>query len=150
MSNITNLLTESNGFSQYPRDFEARDDDKNIVRWQRIIGPGRFVMLLRHTGGHYCGYVNIAPTDGLRFMYDQFDGIEATYEGPGTRDISWRWYNGNRKLVSAGKVSEAESDYWVGFHLQDRPDCSFNDAVSTLLRFEAAIRAALDDGEASA
>lgn len=146
MGNIADLLTDGNN-GMYPRDFESRDDAGQLVRWQRIIAPGRFVMLLKHPiSGHYCGYVGI-KAEGDSLYNFEVAGRTVTYEGFGTRDISWRWYNASQKLVSPGKISDAESDYWVGFDLQHAPGTPESEAIRLVLDFETAVRDALVPSE---
>lgn len=123
----------------YPHILQEKDESGDIVRWQCILAEGKYVMLLRMPKFpfHYCGYVLIRQEIWNRIGTGKLvRELGVTYEGPGTRDICWKWFNASRKLVTPGRVSDSDSgDYWLGFDLQSRPKLEFESAKGLLLRF---------------
>lgn len=118
--------------------------DKVMIRRQEIIGPNRFSLLVRHVRvktQHLCGYVHLDRKLYVAFMRQMsipLAALEVNYIGAGTRDISWRWFNGQRKLVTAGPVSPTGEDYWIG---RDYIGFSDSEAITDLVHLENAINA---------
>lgn len=137
-SNIADLLAGVQKMN-YPHILQEKDESGDIVRWQCIYAEGKYAMLLRMPKFpfHYCGYVLIRPEIWNRIGDDELvRTANISYEGHGTRDICWKWFNSSRKLVTPGKVSASDSiDYWIGFDLQSRPKLSFELAMEELDTF---------------
>ncbi len=123
-----------------PQIMESRVEGR-LVRRQQIIGPNRFTLIIRHTAvatQHLCGYIHV-DRDLMHEIVSYDEALPTiTYHGPGTRDISWRWFNSARKLVTVGKVNHGdEQDYWIGM---DFPaDCTEEDAIVRVNALESVV-----------
>jgi len=119
----------------------SEDEDGRLLRLQ-VLSKRGIAMLIRHITApsqHLCGYA-LMPPDGPDLYNLLVADVYVTYQGYGTRDVSWRWMNSRRQLISLGKVTPGdEADYWVGFDLMDRPDMSREDATKLLLDFTVAL-----------
>lgn len=119
--------------------FIGKDADGVVTRWQKITSNGGFAMLIRmpRFPFHYCGYVHVSRETWKRLGTEELiQELRISYDGPGTKDIQWRAFNQNHKLVVPVKLAAEDSaDHWLGFDLQSQPYLALEDCINILGRF---------------
>lgn len=140
MPSIADLLT-SMPATAYPR--WLTDGDR--IQW--MPAEGRYAMLLHIKAGHWCGYVLVPNREAIvdlegRRLTEKMGCIwplnynpRVSYSGPGSRAISWRWYNSARQLKTQAQLNP-DGDWWVGFDTLDHPIHQLDFAREYLINFE--------------
>jgi hypothetical protein len=156
MPSIADLLT-STPDSLYPR--WLTDDG----RFQYMPAEGRYAMLLQVDGvrqSHWCGYVLVPNRESVIDLEDKYLSGWAysssrtpriTYSGPGSRQISWRWYNAAKQLRTQAQLNDS-GDWWVGFDTMEWYTPAYTEAemCDILVAFEYTLHVRLDVNSRSA
>lgn len=136
MPSIADMLT-SMPSTAYPR--WLTDEDR--IQW--MPGEGRYAMLLQIKHGHWCCYVLVPNREAIIALEGRvIDGMyplnwkpRVTYSGPGSRKISWRWYNAARQLKTQAQLNP-DGDWWVGFDTMDHPMYGLTFVREYMIHFE--------------
>lgn len=145
MPSIADLLT-SMPETAYPRWLTDED------RIQYMPSEGRYAMLLRIKTGHWCGYTLVPNREAVLHLegkiltgyYPLNWHPRVSYSGPGSRQISWRWYNAARQLKTQAQLNP-NGDWWVGFDTMDRPIYVEDHAREYLIAFQYHVHENLND-----
>lgn len=145
MPSIADLLT-SMPDTAYPRWLIDGD------RTQYMPSEGRYAMLLQIKAGHWCGYTLVPNREAVLHLEGKL--VKGTYclnwtprvsySGPGSRKISWRWYNAARQLKTQAQLNP-DGDWWVGFDTLDHPIYQVDFAREYLIHFQHYIHELIND-----
>jgi len=151
MASIADLLIDMPE-NMYPRWLESED------RTQYMPAEGRYAMLLKmESAGHWCGYVLVPNRESVAHLEGKVLGPRAgfiwplnfnprvSYSGPGSRQISWRWYNSSQQLKTLVPQLNPNGDWWVGFDTMDHRVYQLHFMREYLIHFEHYIHELLHD-----